>query len=442
MALIAACSDSSGEDASSPTPVVVDTDMGVDDVRALMFLVEHPGIEVIAISVTGTGLGRCPESAHNVAAILEALGAAAVPIGCGTNSPLEGFNTFPTELRNAAVELPGMALDPVMTDVPDAVDVLNEALASSETPLTLLTLGPLTNVAKLLDTNPTPSQIEEIRMMGGAIDVGGNIISFENFSAEFNIWIDPIAAQRVLDSGVAVTMIPLDATNDVPLTPGFVAGLEAGPQTVAGEKLLANLVISPEVTGLYHWDDLAAATLVDEGLVSFETVDVAIDTDFDSPTIGQTKRTPNGTPVRVAVAAERDPFERLLFETITGTARTTQNLWEPSAVIRVGDNDCAYEGPDPLPAGLGVRIENATDEPGLGVVFGRYSEDASGDDIQALIDRGFNAPPSFFDIQAVATLPANTTSYANPTGLSADTTIWCAANDDLTELAGPKIRTP
>ncbi len=149
----------------------------------------------------------------------------------------------------------------------------------------------------------------------------------------------------------------------------------------------------------------------------------------------------DGIPVRVATDVDRESFERLLFETVTGVPRTTEGLWEPSAVITFDGETCRYEGPDPLGTELDVRLGNTSDQPGLGVVFGTYGSEATAEVIQAMIDGGFSEPPSFFSIQSLAPLPANTTGYATATGISAKTTIWCAVSEDIIELAGPKLRT-
>lgn len=441
-ATVAACATWGGTDGNEPRQVIVDTDMGVDDIRALMLLIEHPDIEPILISVTGTGLGRCPQSAHNAIALLELLGAPDIPVGCGTNTPLEGFNTFPTDLRDDAVAMAGMSLHPEEADVPDAVALMDETLASAGEPVTLLTLGPLTNVAALLDQSEDLDKLDEIRMMGGAVDVGGNIISFSNFAAEFNIWIDPVAADRVFRSGLPMTLVPLDATNDVPLTPAFPLALDLLPDTTASMALAGNLAVGGPISGLYHWDDLAAVSLIDETVVTYETLGLTVDADSNSPQLGRTARDPDGASMQVAVGADRDQFEQYLFETITGSASATAGLWEPRSTIVFDGDECRYTGPDPIGVTVSAEVQNTSDEPGLGVVFGVYAEDATAADLQAMIDGGFRAPPVFFDVHTLASLPANTISYVGADGIPADTTIWCAVNGDVFELAGPKLRNP
>ncbi len=146
--------------------------------------------------------------------------------------------------------------------------------------------------------------------------------------------------------------------------------------------------------------------------------------------------------MRVAVSADRPRFEELFFETLTGTATTTEGLWEPSAVITYDGRTCSYTGPDPIGTDISAKVENTSNKPGLGVVFGIYSEDATADDIQAMVDGGFSAPPTFFTVHTLASLPANTVGYVAAGGVPSETTAWCAVDGDVTELAGPKLRTP
>jgi inosine-uridine nucleoside N-ribohydrolase len=115
----------------------------------------------------------------------------------------------------------------VETDARHAVDVIADAAA--EAPLTLIAVGPLTNVALALRRRPSvASRIERVVLMGGAIGLGN-----WTPSAEFNIWFDPEAAEAAFSSGLPVTMVPLEVTHQALATPDVVARVDALDTPVA-----------------------------------------------------------------------------------------------------------------------------------------------------------------------------------------------------------------
>ena len=115
-----------------------------------------------------------------------------------------------------------------------------------------------------------------VYVMGGAVDVAGN--TPVNPDAEYNIWVDPTAVAEVLASGVPVTLVPLDATNQVPLEARHIRALEQHAATPAAAAALAMLQPSEDLD-LYFWDQLAAAILIDESLAGFETVALTVSTE-------------------------------------------------------------------------------------------------------------------------------------------------------------------
>src|SRR5262249_26392071 len=137
----------------------------------------------------------------------------------------------------------------------DAVALFTSTIQDSPEPVTVLALGPLTNVASALEATPElADKIENMVVMGGAVDVDGSGVSDANTSAEWNIYSDPHAARLAFESGVPITLVPLDATNEVPVTPEFVEKLNAEKSTPAAEfvaKLLGNNAESIE-SGSYY----------------------------------------------------------------------------------------------------------------------------------------------------------------------------------------------
>jgi inosine-uridine nucleoside N-ribohydrolase len=185
--------------------------------------------------------------------------------------------------------------------------------------VTVLALGPLTNVAAALEATPELAEsIEMIYVMGGAVDVDGSMVSDENTVAEWNIFCDPHAARLVFESGAPITLVPLDATNEVPVTPEFVDQLEAEKTTPEAEfvaTLLANNAESIESGTYYFWDPLAAVVMSDPGVVTLTPRDVTV---IDIPGAlddGRTKPVANGSEILVATAPDGDAIEASLITT-------------------------------------------------------------------------------------------------------------------------------
>lgn len=442
MAGAGGCAAGSGDDA--PLAVVVDTDMGIDDVRALMFLLESENIDIRAVTVAGSGLARCPEAAINAAALLRAFDRADIPVACGRRAPLEGFSAAPTAWRDQSTLMAGMDLDRsgLADTIGEADAVLRETLSDNDD-LVILALGPLTNIAPVLSDSNLAASVSEVRLMGGAVEVGGNILSFTNFAAEFNIWIDPTAARQVLDSGVPISIVPLDATNSVPISPATV-DVFAGGTTRSSELLSDFYDANPLQGGVYHWDDLAAATLVDSTLVEFEELSIAVTTDQQSDELGRTAPVALGEGVvaRVAVSADRDRFERLFFQTVAGSDATTRDAWVPEATITFDGELCSYDGPDPPPADLEIEIVNTSATPALGVIFGVYDAGTTLQQAADFAEVETNRPPPWFELVSVAPLPTRSSSIWILRDLPSDVAISCAITpNDLHEVAGVRLPT-
>ena len=198
--------------------IIIDTDPGQDDATAILLaLGARDELEVLGI-VAVAGNVTLDRTVTNARRILELAERTDIPLHAGCSRPLRrtpvtGEHVHgPTGLDGPAFPAPGMPVQPQ-----HGVDYLIEVL-SREKPrsVTICTLGPLTNVAMALVKAPSiAARIQEIVMMGGAQFEVGNITA----AAEFNIYVDPEAADVVLASGVPITMVPLDLTHQVLSTP-------------------------------------------------------------------------------------------------------------------------------------------------------------------------------------------------------------------------------
>ena len=279
-ALVAGCAGSAStsgrtaDSATGRTPVIVDTDMGADDVTALLYLLRDPMVEVRAIVVSGTGLAHASNGAQVASDLLGALGAGEIPLGTGSTTPMEGSRAFPEAWRSATDAGYGLVLKTVPVSSRPAVDLLSETIRSSSTPVTVLTLGPLTDLGQALSAEPSlAAKIARVHVSGGAIDVPGNVAAEGGdpaaTAAEWNLWIDPKADDVVLRSGIPITLVPLDATGKLPLTPAFVDELSKDHKAAGADIAYELLARSGSLlAGNFFWDQLATVVLTDPSVVT------------------------------------------------------------------------------------------------------------------------------------------------------------------------------
>lgn len=306
---------------AGPVTVLVDTDVAPDDLVAIAFLIAAPEVEIAAITVSGTGEAHCGPGVDIVLGLLERLEAPEIPVACGREQPLALDHAFPDLFRENADNAAGLGL-PVTTREPasgDAVAVITEILTASDTPLRVLTLGPLTNLADALQIDPAlAADIESVYVMGGAVEVPGNVAGSpdapsDNSAAEWNIYVDPAAAAVVLDAGLSVSLISLDGTNHIPVTSAFarqVSEQATGPGLeVVAELFERNSYMTSG--GYYLWD--ASAAIAAAGYPIGEYTPVRIDVDeTDGPTSGAT-RPVDGTPnARYLSSADASVVEALI----------------------------------------------------------------------------------------------------------------------------------
>jgi inosine-uridine nucleoside N-ribohydrolase len=296
--------------APSADKVVFDTDCGFfgDDGAALAMVLRSPGkVQVEAVTAV-SGNVWAAESAGYLTEILGLLGHSGIKPYVGAQMPL--VHTAEMAKLEGPLEFQGAFGNPVKLAPPGrpgAIDALAAAIEKHPGEITILALGPMTNVAMLLRLDPDlEGKIKRIVFMGGNVHVGGNASA----AAEFNFWFDPEAAQVVLRSRIAEkVMFPLDICNHAVLTKArFEEIVAAGTPLTERYKADYGLrypgfVKNPGATG-FLWDELAAAWLLDTGFVSrSETAWLDEDTRFGK-TYGATvplerKLAPGATPVRV-----------------------------------------------------------------------------------------------------------------------------------------------
>ncbi len=256
-----------------------------------------------------------------IAAGLVALaGAGDIPVACGPEEPLEGTNAFPAATRAMADGFYGAAVPAggAPSDLP-APELLVSVISASAEPVVVFTDAPLTNLAAALRLDPgIVGNIAMVYTMGGAVDVPGN--NFNNPDSEWNIWVDPTAAAEVFASGVPLTLVPLDATNQVPVHLFHVTALREHQTTPAATAAVTMLEASEELRAgiLHYWDALTAALLVDQSLAQFETMRLSVVHEGGPEVVGTTQRAADGAEVRVALTVDAERFLQQFFSGLAG----------------------------------------------------------------------------------------------------------------------------
>lgn len=291
-------------DTSGPIPVIVDYSPTVSDVGGLMYLLAHPDVNVIAISLPVTGEAGCDLGAEVTLGILAMFEREDVPVACDPDFPADTREWPPEFLAGHESLTAGLPEPDAVLSDEAAPDMIARVAAEAGRPVVLYAVAPLTNVARALQSHPDlAGNLERIVIMGGAVNAGGNV---EGTNAEWNVWIDVPGAADVIGSGVPVTLVPLDATNFVPVPAWYPSALEGAEQTEAIVYLGGLVETFPSVTSgfFYFWDELAASVAAGESLTTTEerTI-VVVEGGADD---GRTVSDDSGSSVTVAIGVD-DP---------------------------------------------------------------------------------------------------------------------------------------
>lgn len=306
--------------------ILFDTDPGVDDSMAILLAFSSPEIEVEGLSTVFGNTG-VDVTTGNALRLVELAGRPDIPVAAGAGKPLLRPNTSNGWRVHGKNGL-GQAELPEPTTEPDprrAPQLIIDTIMANPGEITLVPLGPLTNVALAVATEPRIAQnVKEVVLMGGAATVPGNASPV----AEANIRNDPEAAHIVFHAGWPITMIGLDVTMKSVMSQDYLDGLKAAntPFTdfvhaITGHYL--NFYREHGFTsGMPVHDSSALAYVIDPSL--FTTERAFVDVDHLSPhhhgqTVadwrGQRGVDPN---VNVAVAVDSERFLDLYRRRLTG----------------------------------------------------------------------------------------------------------------------------
>jgi inosine-uridine nucleoside N-ribohydrolase len=286
------------------SPVIIDTDPGVDDALALLLAMRSPELKIEAITVVA---GNVPLDLGlpNALRMVEISGRRDIPVAPGATGPLVRRLVTATYAHGENGLGGAVFPDPTLKPVAEpAADLIQAIVAKYPGEVTLVTIGPLTNIATALRADPElAGKVRSLVMMGGSLS-GGNITP----AAEFNIYVDPEAARIVFQSGIPLTMVGLDVTRKTTLTDDHVRVLETAhnPVSQAAAKIARKAIEHNRemgfVVGPNMHDSLAVAAFLDPSLLTFKEYYVDVETAGEltagetvgySPSAGDLRRRPD-----------------------------------------------------------------------------------------------------------------------------------------------------
>ncbi|MFV0252155.1 MAG: nucleoside hydrolase [Beutenbergiaceae bacterium] len=256
-----------------PTPIIIDTDPGIDDALAIMLAAESPEVQILAITAVAgnTGLDYTAPNSAKLADLL----ALDCPVGTGATAPLWRRDTAPAQDVHGIDGFGGYQLPDSTRELVPAIELMRDLVESHPNPVTIVAIGPLTNVALFMASYPeTARKLARVVLMGGGmgIDLGNTTAA-----AEFNIYYDPDAAAKVFAFGVPITMVGLNATHQATVGRAHLVELlqSGGPAAQMVDAMLSfygegNLSGNDIDDAVAQHDSLAVAAVIDPSLVRTE----------------------------------------------------------------------------------------------------------------------------------------------------------------------------
>jgi inosine-uridine nucleoside N-ribohydrolase len=286
-----------------PFRVIIDTDPGVDDALALLLAMRSPELKIEGITPVA---GNVPLSLTlpNALRMVEIAGRTDIPVAAGAKVPLVRRLVTATYAHGenglGGAVFPEPKTKPVAED---AADFIRRIVEKYPGEVTLIPIGPLTNIATALSLDlELAAKVKSIVLMGGSLS-GGNITP----AAEFNIYVDPEAARIVFQSGIPITMVGLDATRKTSLTEEHVRTLDESQNPISkaaatiGRNAINHHREQGFLVGPNMHDSLAMAAFLDPSILTFKDYYVDVETTGEltagetlgySPTAGDLRRKP------------------------------------------------------------------------------------------------------------------------------------------------------
>ncbi|HZT91191.1 MAG TPA: nucleoside hydrolase [Gaiellaceae bacterium] len=305
----------------TPTPIILDCDPGHDDAIALLLALASPEVELLGVT-TVAGNQTLDKTTNNALRVLEFVGRTDVPVYAGADRPFIREQDVAAHVHGeSGLDGPDLPQPTTRAREQHAVDFIAGQLRERGGRLTLVPTGPLTNVGLLFAQYPD-LRPERIVLMGGSIGEGNRTPA-----AEFNIWADPEAAQRVFAEGLDTTMVGLDVTHRALIKPEHTEAMRRAGRVGEMVAQLMDFYTRfhqlryPELDGAPMHDPVCVAHLVDPTLMQVRDAFVEVDCSH-GPSWGRTNvdrrgREHFGPPnAKVGVDIDGDRFAQLVVERI------------------------------------------------------------------------------------------------------------------------------
>jgi len=291
--------------------LIIDTDPGVDDALAILMALAAPSAEVVGLTTVGGNVSGA-RALRNALALLQAAGRAELPVARGAGRPRSGRFRPAVGFHGASglsVPLPKPAQAPAEES---AAEFLRNRIAAEPAGITLVALGPLTNLSLLEERHPgTLSQAAHLVVMGGAVDAPGNVTP----KAEFNFHSDAVAAAQVLRRNAPLTLADLASCRQAGISRERAFGISAGSALgeLARRILQGWFAIDQARDRFEFYDPLAMALALDPSVASVRSVSLEVGAE-PGERWGETVIAGEPGPVALAHRVDADRFFSLLSE--------------------------------------------------------------------------------------------------------------------------------
>jgi len=289
------------------TPIIIDTDPGIDDAMAILYALADPAVDLIGLT---TIFGNVPEATatRNTLALLELAGAD-IPVAAGAAMPLVQTPHPHPDFVHGVEGFGDALLDPPMRrpDARPAYQFIIDAVTDRPGEITLVPVGPLTNLALALQAAPEiAQQVARVVIMGGAVRHKGNV----NAYAEANIWQDPHAAAAVFAAEWPMTLVGLDVTERVICTAADLAPMmETSPRcgaflTKAAEFYFGFHRETEGIDGCHLHDPSAIIAALDPA--PFEQISAPLSVTLEGAEAGMTREATRGPPIDLCLGVDAE----------------------------------------------------------------------------------------------------------------------------------------
>ncbi len=268
----------------SKTKIILDTDPGNDDLLAIIMALKSELIDIRGMTIVG-GNASLENTTNNALSLLTYMNRVDVPVYVGDPSALNERSTSPEEFdefkshrieihgeTGLHVPLPSPSIEPKKMH---AVDFIISEAKSNKGDLTLVPIGPLTNIAMAIKKEPDLKDwINCIHLMGGAVNVPGNVTEH----AEFNVYCDPVAANEVMSSGIEIKLCGLDITRETSVRREETSWLNGNSP---GEQIIRRLLDTvfkkiPDRNYFSLHDPITVLSVLHPELIEWEMFDVSV----------------------------------------------------------------------------------------------------------------------------------------------------------------------